>query len=111
MGFTSKQSFAKTVELGSLTAVATMGTSPQMVGKHVGALEERLGTQLLRRTTQRQSLTETDQAFYERCSVTLSTWPRSRLQRRWRETSARARAVGFGSGLPSITEPARWGRW
>ena len=70
---TSMQAFAKTVELGSLTAAATaMGTSPQMVGKHVGALEERLGVQLLRRTTRRQSLTETGQAFYERCRVILA---------------------------------------
>lgn len=70
---TSMQAFAKTVELGSLTAAATaMGTSPQMVGKHVGALEERLGTQLLRRTTRRQSLTETGQVFYERCRVILA---------------------------------------
>lgn len=70
---TGMQAFAKAVELGSLTAAAAaLGTSPQMVGKHVAALEERLGAQLLRRTTRRQSLTDVGRAFYERCRVILA---------------------------------------
>ncbi len=59
--------FVKTVDLGSLTAAAiALGMSPQMVGKHLGFLEARLGTPLLRRTTRRQSLTEIGRAFYDR---------------------------------------------
>ncbi len=49
-----------------------MGLSSQMVGKHVGLLEERLGTELIRRTTRKQSLTAIGQAFYERCRSILA---------------------------------------
>jgi DNA-binding transcriptional LysR family regulator len=65
--------FVKAADLGSFTAAgATLGLSSQMVGKHIGFLEERLGAQLLRRSTRRQSLTEIGQAFYERCRVVLA---------------------------------------
>ena len=70
---TSMAVFVKAVDLGSFTAAATaLGSSSQMVGKHVGFLEARLGAQLLRRTTRRQSLTEVGLAFYERCRVILA---------------------------------------
>ncbi len=70
---TSMAAFVKAVDLGSFTAAATaLGSSPQMIGKHVGLLEERLGAQLLRRTTRRQSPTELGQAFYERCRLILA---------------------------------------
>jgi DNA-binding transcriptional LysR family regulator len=66
---TSMAVFVKAADLGSFTAAgAALGLSSQkMVGKHVGFLEERLGAQLLRRSTRRQSLTEIGQVFYERC--------------------------------------------
>jgi len=70
---TSMLAFVKTVEMGSLTAAATaLALSPQMVGIHLGSLEEWLGTQLLRRTTRRQSLTDAGQIFYARCRVILA---------------------------------------
>ncbi|RYC29695.1 LysR family transcriptional regulator [Lichenibacterium minor] len=70
---TSMAVFVKAVDLGSFTAAAAaLGCSSQMVGKHVGYLEVRLGAQLLRRTTRRQSLTEVGSAFYERCRVILA---------------------------------------
>jgi DNA-binding transcriptional LysR family regulator len=43
-----------------------------MIGKHVRFLEERIGAQLLNRTTRRQSLTEVGRAFYERCKLVLA---------------------------------------
>jgi DNA-binding transcriptional LysR family regulator len=43
-----------------------------MAGKHVSFLEERLGAQLLHRSTRRQSLTAIGQTFYERCRVVLA---------------------------------------
>lgn len=65
--------FVKAADLGSFTAAAAaLGLSAQMVGKHVGALEERLGSELIRRTTRRQSLTSVGQAFYERCRTILA---------------------------------------
>lgn len=65
--------FAKAADLGSFTAAGgALGMTSQMVGKHVSALEAKLGTPLLQRTTRRQSLTETGQHFYERCRVILA---------------------------------------
>lgn len=59
--------FVKAVELGSFSAAAeALRTSPQLVGKHVQLLEQRLGVKLLNRTTRRQSLTEIGRNFFER---------------------------------------------
>ncbi len=56
---TEMSSFVRTVEAGSFTAAGkVLGMSPQLVGKHVAALEARLGAQLLVRTTRRHGLTE-----------------------------------------------------
>ena len=86
--------FVKAADLGSFTAAAAaLGISSQMVGKHVSFLEQRLGAQLLQRTTRQQSLTTIGEAFYERCRAIiadaeaaetlvndLSTTPRGRLR-------------------------------
>lgn len=69
---TSMAVFVKAADLGSFTAAGTaLGISSQMVGKHVSSLEERLGAQLLQRSTRRQSLTAIGQTFYESCRVVL----------------------------------------
>ena len=69
---TSMRMFVKAADLGSFTAAGVaLGVTSQMVGKHVTALEAKLGTPLLQRTTRRQSMTETGQNFYERCRVIL----------------------------------------
>lgn len=65
--------FVKAVDLGSFAAAAdALDMSGPMVGKHVRALEERLGVRLLNRTTRSQSLTEFGHAYYERCRVVLA---------------------------------------
>lgn len=65
--------FVKAAELGSFAAVAdASGISPQMVAKHVAALESRLGTTLIVRTTRRQYLTDIGRHYYERCRVVLN---------------------------------------
>jgi DNA-binding transcriptional LysR family regulator len=70
---TSMAVFVKAADLGSFTAAGTaLGISSQMVGKHVSFLEERLGAQLLHRSTRRQSLSAIGQSFYERCRVVLA---------------------------------------
>lgn len=70
---TSMRVFVKAADLGSFTAAGiALGLTSQMVGKHVSALEAKLGTPLLQRTTRRQSLTETGRHFYERCRVILA---------------------------------------
>ncbi|MEP9379273.1 LysR family transcriptional regulator [Aquabacter sp. CN5-332] len=70
---TSMAVFVKAVDLGSFAAAAAaFDLSGPMVGKHVRALEERLGARLLNRTTRRQSLTEFGRAYYERCRIVLA---------------------------------------
>lgn len=70
---TSMATFVKVVDVGSFAAAASSLTmSPQMVAKHVGYLEARLGTRLLNRTTRRQSLTEIGRTYYERCKLVLA---------------------------------------
>ena len=70
---TSMSVFVRAADLGSFTAAGTaLGMTSQMVGKHVAALEQRLGTPLLQRTTRRQRLTEVGQRFYERCRTVLA---------------------------------------
>ncbi|PSH59040.1 LysR family transcriptional regulator [Phyllobacterium brassicacearum] len=70
---TSMAVFVKAAEAGSFAAAApTLGLSSPMIGKHVRFLEERIGAQLLNRTTRRQSLTEVGRAFYERCKLVLA---------------------------------------
>jgi len=65
--------FVRVVEAGSFAAVAeTAGMTAPMVGRHVRALEDALGTQLLSRTTRRQSLTEAGRIYYERSKSILA---------------------------------------
>jgi DNA-binding transcriptional LysR family regulator len=71
--FTGMAVFVKAVELGSFTAAGTaLGMTSQMVGKHVAALEQRLGGSLLHRSTRRQQPTELGELFYQRCRVVLA---------------------------------------
>lgn len=65
---TSMSMFVKVVEKGGFAAAAAgSGMSATMVGNHIRALEDRLGTRLLHRTTRRQSLTEIGRAYYDEC--------------------------------------------
>src|SRR5205823_14698968 len=60
--------FAKVVEQGSFARAAErLSLSTSAISRHVADLEAHLETRLLNRTTRRLSLTETGQAFYERC--------------------------------------------
>jgi DNA-binding transcriptional LysR family regulator len=69
---TSMSIFVKAVDLGSFSAAANaLGISPQVVGKHVLALEQHLGVRLLNRTTRRHHLTEAGRAFCERARIIL----------------------------------------
>ncbi|MGP6424602.1 LysR family transcriptional regulator [Pseudomonas pharyngis] len=66
--FQSMSVYVKVVESGSMTAAALLcEMSTTMVGNHLRALEQRLGVQLLQRTTRRQRLTEFGSVYYQRC--------------------------------------------
>ncbi len=65
--------FVRVVEAGSFAAVADpFGMTAPMIGRHVRALEDLLGTQLLNRTTRRHSLTEAGRIYYERSKAILA---------------------------------------
>jgi DNA-binding transcriptional LysR family regulator len=63
---TGLQVFARVAALGGLSAAArALGMSQTMATKHMAALEDRLGTKLLHRTTRRLSLTEAGRTYLE----------------------------------------------
>lgn len=64
--FEDLQAFVAVVEAGTFTAAADrLNLAKSAVSRRVSALEERLGVQLLRRTTRVLNLTDTGQSFYE----------------------------------------------
>lgn len=65
---TSMSVFVKVVDLGSFAAAAKeLRLSPPMIGKHIRFLEERLGSQLINRSTRRQNLTELGRDYLDHC--------------------------------------------
>lgn len=66
--FQAMSVFAKVVEQGSFARAADrLDMSTSAVSRHVAELEAHLDVRLLNRTTRRLSLTESGQAFFERC--------------------------------------------
>jgi len=71
--FEDLSAFVTVVETGSFTAAAErLDMAKSVVSRRVSGLEERLGVQLLRRTTRRLNLTETGHRFYERSTRILA---------------------------------------
>jgi DNA-binding transcriptional LysR family regulator len=64
--FEELQAFVAVVETGSFTAAAErLDSAKSAMSRRVSALEDRLGVQLLRRTTRKLNLTHTGRSFYE----------------------------------------------
>ncbi len=64
--FEDIQAFVTVVDTGSFTAAADrLGSAKSAISRRVSALEERLGVQLLHRTTRVLNLTETGRSFYD----------------------------------------------
>ena len=69
---TAMRMFARVVQTGSFSAVAReLGVSQSSVSKYLAALETKLGTRLLTRTSRKHSLTEVGSDYYERCLLIL----------------------------------------
>jgi DNA-binding transcriptional LysR family regulator len=67
------QAFVRVVEAGSFVRAAErMGVSTSSLSRLLAELEAHLGARLLQRTTRRLSLTESGQAYYERCVALLA---------------------------------------
>ena len=67
------EAFVRVVEAGSFVAAADrLGISTSSLSRMIADLEQHLGTRLLHRTTRRLSLTESGQAYYERCVTLLA---------------------------------------
>ncbi|MEM9402107.1 MAG: LysR family transcriptional regulator [Pseudomonadota bacterium] len=71
--FEDMTAFVAVVEAGSFTAAADrLDVARSVISRRVAALEERLGVQLLRRTTRRINLTDSGRGFYERSAALLA---------------------------------------
>jgi len=70
---TSMQAFVQVVDSGSFSRAAKrLNVSPAVVTGRVQALEQRLGVQLLNRTTRKVNLTEIGRGFYDRATRILA---------------------------------------
>ena len=66
--FTDMAVFAEVVAAGGFRAAALrLNVSKSAVSRRVAELEERLGVQLLNRTTRRIGLTDVGRSYHERC--------------------------------------------
>jgi len=66
--FDEMQTFVRVVESGGISAAAErLAIAKSAVSRRLQELENRLGVELLRRTTRRIGLTEEGRIFYERC--------------------------------------------
>lgn len=95
--------FVRVAETRSFTGAARqLGISPSGVSKAVSRLEERLGMQLLERTTRSVTLTDDGAVFYERCRQILADIEDAHAQ------ATEARAAPRGTVRASV--PAALGR-
>lgn len=70
--FAEMEMFIRVVDCGSFSAAASISdVSATMVAKRIRNIEQRLGAQLLHRTTRRQQLSEAGQHYYERSKKAL----------------------------------------
>ena len=108
----SMEMFVRVVESGSFAAAAEVsGVSATMVAKHIRSIEQRLGAQLLHRTTRRQQLSDVGRLYYERCKnvlaeVELAEASASELQASPRGQLRLIAPVSFGSHslVPALSD-------
>ena len=101
--FEDLNAFVTVAETGSFTAAAErLRIAKSAISRRVAQLEERLGVQLIHRTTRRLSLTDSGAAFYERGVRVLADLDEAE--------SAVAQAHGELRGMLRIALPLSFGR-
>lgn len=66
--YTAMLAFVRVVESGSFVRAAErLASSTSTLSRQIAELEQHIGARLLQRTTRRLSLTDSGQAYYERC--------------------------------------------
>lgn len=97
------EAFVQVMEHGSLAAAALhAGITPVMMGRRIDALEKRLGTQLMHRSTRRLVLTDAGARFLDECRPLLALWAQA-------EASVAAQKHQ-ASGHLIVSAPAAFGR-
>ena len=92
------RSFVEVVDRGGFAPAAkVLALSAPMVGNHVRFLEQKLGGQLLNRTTRAQQLTELGRTYLRRCRTVLAEVDAA--------DGEAAELVGTASGLLRVTAP------
>jgi DNA-binding transcriptional LysR family regulator len=115
--FLAMSSFVAVVQEGSMNGAARrLGVTGAMVGQRIAALEARLDTRLLNRSTRHQSLTEFGQTYYQQSIDILEMVALSEGQAAAQQTTPQGRLrvtapVSFGSealmpALPKFVEAA-----
>ena len=97
------EAFVQVMEHGSLAAAALhAGITPVMMGRRIDALEKRLGTQLMHRSTRRLVLTDAGARFLDECRALLAQWAQAEASVAAQEHQA--------SGHLIVSAPAAFGR-
>lgn len=97
------EAFVQVMEHGSLAAAALhAGITPVMMGRRIDALEKRLGTRLIHRSTRRLVLTEQGASFLDECRLLLAQWAAAEATVSDQRHSA--------SGHLVVSAPAAFGR-
>src|ERR1700739_3492839 len=101
--FDAMQMFVRLIEKGSFSAVAKeRGIGQPAVSKQISALEDELGTELIRRTSRSAALTEAGRDFYEFAVRVLDDFENA--------TSRIGRGQTAPKGLIRVTVPPTFAR-
>ena len=101
--FKEIDAFVQVMDHGSLAAAALAeGVTPVMMGRRLDALEHRLGTQLVIRTTRRLTLTDQGASYLDECRQLLARWDEAE-----RAVSSQHQRA---SGHLIVSAPAAFGR-
>ncbi len=101
--FKEIDAFVQVMTHGSLAAAAlSVGVTPVMMGRRLNALEQRLGTQLVIRSTRRLTLTDQGASYLDECRQLLARWDEA-------EKSVSSQHK-LASGHLIVSAPAAFGR-